>query len=97
MRLDTGPVCIVLQTAPKTTPRPTPRDASRMRDVRTQLAPAAGGARRAAGVARYGRSDGVVSVFFRVRVLRCRGPSISERLSVRAASAPQMSKCKLWH
>ena len=99
MRFDTGPVCIVDQTAPKTTPRPTPRDASRMRDVRTQLAPAvARGGRPAAGVARYGRRDGVVSVVFRVRVLRYRGPSISDRLCVRAASAPQMSsKCKLWH
>ena len=42
MRLLTGPVCIVDQTAPKTTPRPTPRDASRINEVRTQLAPAGG-------------------------------------------------------
>ena len=57
MRLLTGPVCIVDQTAPKTTPRPTPREASRIHEVRTQLAPAeAGGGRRGDGV----RFKGVV-------------------------------------
>ncbi|CAH0373375.1 unnamed protein product [Pelagomonas calceolata] len=40
MRFDTGPVCMTLQTEPKTTPRPMPREASRMRERRTQLAPA---------------------------------------------------------
>ena len=39
------------------------------------------------GVAAGGRSDGVVSVFFRVRVLRYRGPSISERLCARGVGA----------
>ena len=49
MRLDTGPVCMTLQAEPKTTPRPMPREASRIRERRTQLAPAVvpvGGARR---------------------------------------------------
>ena len=55
MRRATGPVCIVLQTAPKTTPRPTPSDASLMRERRTQLAPA--GARGGLGGGR--RGDGV--------------------------------------
>ena len=49
MRLETGPVCIVDQTAPKTTPRPTPRDASLIKEVRTQLAPARSGRVRGGG------------------------------------------------
>ena len=58
MRFETGPVCIVDQTAPKTTPRPTPRDASLIKEVRTQLAPA--GAGRVRGAARAARrGDGV--------------------------------------
>ena len=58
MRFETGPVCIVDQTAPKTTPRPTPRDASRINEVRTQLAPADDA--RFAGAARAARrGDGV--------------------------------------
>jgi hypothetical protein len=57
MRRATGPVCIVLQTAPKTTPSPIPRDASRIKERRTQLAPAdASGGRRGDGV----RFKGVV-------------------------------------
>ena len=57
MRFDTGPVCMTLQTEPKTTPKPMPREASRMRERRTQLAPAvAGGGRRGDGV----RFKGVV-------------------------------------
>ena len=40
MRFDTGPVCMTLQTEPKTTPRPMPREASRIKERRTQLAPA---------------------------------------------------------
>ena len=80
MRLDTGPVCIVLQTAPKTTPRPTPRDASRMRDVRTQLAPAR--------CARAGRVRGGGAAR-RWRVLLQRLGVVFERVRVCAGSPPR--------
>ena len=100
MRLDTGPVCITDQTEPKTTPSPIPRDASRIRDRRTQLAPAvAGGGRRGDGV----RFKGVV-VASRLGacVVRASAPRRSNvqaggiaepqhfgSACVRAASAPQ--------
>ena len=97
MRFDTGPVCMTLQTEPKTTPRPMPREASRIKERRTQLAPAVvpvGGARR-------WRLYGGVA-FGRVCVVRASAPRRSNvqaggvaepqhfgSACVRAASAPQ--------
>ena len=94
MRRATGPVCIVLQTAPKTTPRPMPRDASRIKERRTQLAPA----RRWRLLQR--RGGGVA--FGRVCVVRASAPRRSNVQAggiaepqhfgsawMRAASAPQ--------
>ena len=95
MRLLTGPVCIVDQTAPKTTPRPTPREASLIKEVRTQLAPA--GAARVRGAARAARRWRVLLqrlgvVFERVRVCgdRRRGAARSSKLGMVAqrAAAP---------
>ena len=80
MRFETGPVCIVLQTAPKTTPRPTPRDASRMRDVRTQLAPAVRGVRVGAR-----RGDGVRFASMAWCGRRALGVCVCARAGVRAA------------
>ena len=89
MRLETGPVCIVDQTAPKTTPRPTPRDASLIKEVRTQLAPAvgrrasAGGGRGAATACNLLQRLGVV--FERVCVCvrgRRRGAARSSKLGM---------------
>ena len=94
MRRATGPVCITDQTEPKTTPSPIPRDASRIKERRTQLAPA----RRWRLLQR--RGGGVA--FGRVCVVRASAPRRSNVLAggvaepqhfgsacVRAASAPQ--------
>ena len=96
MRRDTGPVCIVDQTAPKTTPRPTPSDASRIKERRTQLAPAGVGG---------GRGDGVGVAFGRACVVRASAPRRSNvqaggiaepqhfgSACVRAASAPRQQQ-----
>ena len=98
MRRATGPVCIVLQTAPKTTPRPTPREASRIKERRTQLAPADGD-----GVCFQRRGGGVA--FGRVCVVRASAPRRSNvqaggvaepqhfgSACVRAASAPRQQQ-----
>ena len=67
MRRETGPVCMTLQTEPKTTPRPMPREASRIKERRTQLAPA--GAR--------GSKACVAVVFWAARRVGARGAAMA--------------------
>ena len=89
MRRDTGPVCMTLQTEPKTTPRPMPKDASRIKERRTQLAPAVACARLGGRRARRGDGvhcfTGLASCFERVRV--CAGS---------AAAAPPAAASWAW-
>ena len=98
---DSAPMC---STAPKTTPRPMPREASLMRERRTQLAPAVDGDAVGGGARRwraFQRCGGGVA-FGRVCVVRASAPRRSNvqaggiaepqhfgSARVRAASAPQ--------